>query len=224
MPKNRSKAEEAARNKEIRELQTEYNKLRKTANQRMYRLEKLSENPEYKPVLGYAYKNAAYDIKALGAKNERRFPGDIGRMSATETDIRKLKAYINTAKEFLSSASSTKRGIDRVYAQRAATLNAKYAKEGVDLNFTADDMKTFFDSAAWKRLDAKNSYDVAFRMVAKIQQEPESILADIKRGRDTHHKIEFTTLKDVKDLDLSKDISRSDIKVFEKLAEMYLHK
>lgn len=217
MPKNRSKAEEAARNKEIRELQTEYNELRKTANRRMYRLEKLAERPEYKSVLGYAYKNAAYDIKALGAKNERRFPGDIGRMSANETDIRKLKAYINTAKEFLSSASSTKRGIDTVYAQRAESLNRSQGT-----NFTTEDMSTFFNSSMWEKLENKYGSGVAMKVIAKIQKNAKQIVQEIEKARKAHKKIDISVLHDVDYLDLAYDLSAGDKKVIENIARIQL--
>lgn len=217
MPKNRSKAETTARTKEVRKLQTEYNSLRKTANQRMYRLEKLAENPEYKAVLGYAYKNAAYDLKALGAKNARRFPADIGRMSANETDIRKMKAYINTAKEFLSSVSSTKRGIDTVYAQRAASLNNSQGT-----NFTADDMSTFFNSSMWEKLENKYGSGVAMKVIAKIQKNAKQVVQEIDKARKAHKKIDISVLHDVDYLDLSYDLSAGDKRVIENIARIQL--
>lgn len=217
MPKNKSKAETAARNKEVRELQTEYNKLRKTANRRMYRLEKLAENPEYKSVLGYAYKNAAYDLQALGAKNARRFPADIGRMSANDTDIRKMKAYINTAKEFLSSASSTKRGIKTVYAQRAESLNRSQGT-----NFTAEDMSTFFNSSMWEKLENKYGSGVAMRAIAKIQKNAKQVVQEIDKARKAHKKIDISALHDVDDLDLSDDLSTADKRVIENIARIRL--
>lgn len=180
----------------------------------MTNLEKLAENPEYKAVLGYAYKNVANDLKALTGRS--RFSHDIEKLSAKETDIRQLKALINTAKSFLEAPSSLKSGIDKTYSKRAKTLNKKY---GTD--FSKDDIKTFFESSIFEKMKNRLGSAAAVKTVGKIQKSAKKIVNDIDAARKAHKKIEIEELKDVEGLDVTKMMSPHDKRVVENLAKIY---
>lgn len=214
---HKSKAQIAARNAEVVRTKAEYRKLAKRANTRMLRLERLAENPEYKAVLGYAYKNVANDLKRLGSNAKYgRFPMDILRFSAEETDLGKLNDFIAKAKDFLAAPSSTKTGIDKVYNQRADTLNKK-----MGTSFSGNDMKTWFDSTTWKKISAKYGSKTAMKVIAKVQDNAEKIRADIEDARLRHKKIDIEELHDVDGLDLSRDLSSRDKSIIYNLAEIY---
>lgn len=217
MAKTRSKAQQKSRNARISELKTEYRTLAKRANTRMLRLERLAENPEYKAVLGYAYKNAANDLKALGSNSKfGRFPTDILRLSADDTNIRSLQAYIATAKEFLESPSSTKSGVDKTYNQRAETLN-----RSMGTSFSGDTLKTWFDSTVWKKISAKYGSKTAMKVIAKVQDNAEKIRADIEDARLSHKRIDIEELQDVNGLDVNSMLSGHDKTVIANLADIY---
>lgn len=217
MATHKGKAAQAARERTVQQKQAEYARLAKTANRRMYKLEKLAERPEYKAVLGYAYKNAANDLKRLGSESKYgRFPMDITRFSANDVNINNLDAMIATAKEFLESVSSTKSGIDKVYNRRADTIN-----NSMGTSFTGDDLKTWFDSSLWKKLSTKYGSKTAMKVIAKVQDNAEKIRADIEDARLAHRKIDIEELHDVDGLDLSNDMSAHDKTVIANLAEIY---
>lgn len=205
----------AKREARVKELQAEYRKLAKTANTRMTKLEKLSKNPEYKAVLGYSYKNAAHDLKALGTETGR-FPQDIAKMSAKETNIKKLQQYITAAKNFINAPSSTKTGVDRLYGSRAKTLNRKY---GTDM--TADDMRDFFENSLWEKLSNRLGSQTAMVTMAKIQKNAGQIKQEVARARSKHQRIEIDSLKDVDGLDVDAMLKTEDRKVVENLAKIY---
>lgn len=205
----------AQRAKYVQELQTEYNALRKTANRRMRALEKLAEDPEYESVLGYAYKNAAYDLRAKGL-DKNRFPADIGRMAASKTNIADLKSYIAIAERFLSSPSSTKRGLNKVYTARARALNKRYGTQ-----FTRDDMKTFFDSSIWEKWKGKLGYEAAFRSIAKVQKSPDKVLKEIAEANQAHKSVNISELANVEGRNVAKELNENDIEVLKHLAEIY---
>lgn len=202
---------------EIKRLQREYHDLARSANNRMTRLEKLAKNPEYAAVLGYAYKDAAYDLKHIfgGAS---RFPQDISRMSANDTNIRKMKQYIRSIKNFLEAPSSTKKGVDKVYRHRASTINRKYKT-----NFTVNDMHVFFDTTVWKKLNARYSSESALKVVDTVQKNYKEILAEAEEARQNNLTVDYESLKDVEGRDFNKGMSKKDKSVIETLAEMFSH-
>lgn len=200
---------------EIKRLQREYHDLARSANNRMTRLEKLAKNPEYAAVLGYAYKDAAYDIKNLfGASG--RFPQDVSKMAASKTDVRQMKQYITSVKNFLESPSSTKTGIDKVYRKRASTLNKSQGT-----NFTVSDMRTFFDSSVWKKMNSKFGSKTAMKVIDNIQKNSDQIAQEAEDARRRHRSIDYSTLHDVDGRDIMSELSSHDKNVISKLADMF---
>lgn len=200
---------------EIKRLQKEYGELARSANNRMTRLEKLAKNPEYKAVLGYAYKDAAYDLKHIFGGSSR-FPQDITKMSANDTNIRQMKQYIRSLKNFLDAPSSTKKGIDKVYRHRASTINRKYKT-----NFTVNDMRVFFDTSVWKKLTAKFSSESALKVVDTVQKNYKEILSEADEARQNNLTVNYESLTDVEGRDFNKELSKKDRSVIETLAEMF---
>lgn len=200
---------------EIKRLQHEYHDLARAANNRMTRLEKLAKDPDYAAVLGYAYKDAAYDIKNLFGSSGR-FPQEVSKMAASNTNIRQMKQYITSVKNFLESPSSTKKGIDKVYRKRARTLNKSQGT-----NFTVDDMRTFFDSSVWKKMNSKFGSKTAIKIIDKIQKNAKQVSEDARKYRSQHRTIEYSTLKDVDGRDISSELSSHDKTVVANLAKMF---
>lgn len=206
-----------ARTEEIKRLQSEYKKLAKTANRRMYRLEKLADQPGNIAILGYAYKNALYDIQGLpGGQGKRRFPMDISRFSAKETNIKDLRQAVVSVKNFLEKPSSTLSGLKKVYAARANTINKKY---GTD--FDMNSMAAFFESSYWDKMKTKYGSKTAMKAISKIQKSGKQIVDEIQDAMDRHKKIEISALKDIDGYDMTKSLSIHDKKVIENLAKMY---
>lgn len=206
-----------ARTAEIKRLQQEYEKLARTANRRMYRLEKLGNQPGSQAILGYAYKNALYDIQGLpGGAGKRRFPMDISRFSAKETNIRDLRQAVVSVQNFLDRPSSTLRGLKKVYSSRAKTINKKY---GTD--FDMNSLAVFFESSYWEKMKTKYGSKTAMKAIAKIQKSGKKIVDEIQDARDRHKKIEISALKDIDGYDMTKNLSGHDKRVIENLAKMY---
>lgn len=204
--------------REIKNLQSEYFKLARSANNRMTRLEKLAQDPEYKAVLGYAYKDAAYDLRHLFARfgDVQRFPQDVSKMAANETNIRQMKQYIRSVKNFLESPSSTKKGIDKIYRHRASTINRKY-----NTNFTVDDMRVFFDTTVWKRISKTFESNSALKVIDTVQKNWKEIIEEAKEARKSHKSIDYESLKDVEGRDFNKELGPYDKNIINKLAEMF---
>lgn len=214
MPKKSIKLQRMER---VKELQQEYKILANRANKRMRALERLAENPEYKAVLGYSYRNATHDLKGLGELTKHnRFSLDITRMAAKDTNINHLTALIVVAQSFLDSPSSTKRHIDIVYGNRAKTLNRKF-----NTNLTADDMKTFFESAYWEKLSNNLGSQTAMIVIGKIQKNTDKILAQVRESKYRYKNIDLDALKNVGGLDINKQISAEAKKIIFNLAKIY---
>lgn len=213
MPRKSSK-KRAAR---VKELQAEYQKLAKTANRRMYKLEKLAEHPDYKAVLGYAYKDVAHELEIRGLG--RRFPMSVARMSANKTDIRALKALINTLQDFLDAPSSTKRGIDKTYSRRAQSLNKQY---GTD--FTPENMRDFFEASVWKKINDRFGSKTAMRVIGAIQKNADTIIQEVNDARRRHKKINISSLMDIDGRNINEELTGRDKGIISKLAAIYRDK
>lgn len=214
MAKLRGKAREA----EIQKLQTQYKKLASTANRRLSNIEKLADDPDFgTAVLGYAYKNALYDIQGLpGGEGKVRYPMDISRFSAKKTNIRDLRQAIVSVQNFLDMPSSTKRGIKKVYGKRAKTLNKKY-----NTDLTWQDLREFFESTFWKKMNTKYGSKTALKAIAKVQKNSGDVLKDIQSANAENKRINIKSLENIDGYNLNKNMNKDDLKVIENLARIY---
>ena len=133
-----------------------YKRLAKVADQRLVRLEQLSEQAGYDNAWKWAYKSAQKDIEKWGGN--KRFN------TAPPSDQRQLKAKINDIKAFLGAKSSTKSGITEVYKKRAKTWNEKY---GTDVSW--EDLAKYYSRGINKKLELDMNSDVVNKAIAVIR-------------------------------------------------------
>lgn len=168
----------AKRSSEYNDLLKEYKRLAKRADQRLVRLEELSQKKGFKNVLSWAYQKAQRSIHQWSGSEASRFntkaPGKISS----------LRAKIRDIKSFLGMKSSTKKGIISTYKKRADTLNANNGT-----NFTWEDMGKFFESAEWEKMEREYGSKTAVMAVGQIQQNEDSIIESIEAGRESNLKI-----------------------------------
>lgn len=174
------------RDQKYQSLVSEYRKLAKRADQRLVRLEKLSQQEGFTNVKSWAYRKAMKDIKYWGGENAERFntkpPYDMGL----------LKAKIRDIEEFLQSKTSTKKGITGVYEKRAKTLNKRYGT-----SFTWEDLAGYFEKKSNEKLDAKYGSKTMLRAIAQIQGNEDDIVKKIKEGKTVDLKIKNEKVKNV---------------------------
>lgn len=222
----RSKTQQAAYDAELRSLKTRYRQLRNTANKRLARLETLAEKPEFTAVLGYAYKDAQYDIINKFGAGSMRYPSitDIEKMAGKETNVRKMNQYVTAVENFLGEVSSTRTGIVRTYKARADKLNKKYKTK-----FTWKDMAKFFESASYEKMTNKlKDSDIVMKVIAQMQKKPKQFLKGIEDARQNHEDIDIKALRDVDGLNLNAKINKEfqgeDLTILQNLVEMYAKK
>ena len=148
-------------------LMKEYRKLAKRADQRLVRLEQLSQQDSFVSVLKYSYKNAMKSIKKWSGEMATRFNT---KPPGTEKELR---GKLSDIKKFLSRVTSTKKGIISVYKKRANTLNTKY---GTD--FTWQDLGYFFESPEFEKYgNEETGYgSKTYTMAVGVMQENEKNL------------------------------------------------
>lgn len=149
-----------------------YVRLAKQADQRLVRLEKLSEEKGYEAVTSYAYATAMNDLKNFG---QTRFNAKVPDPS-TEEGAYLFREKLAAVKEFLRAPSSTKSGIKSVYADKVNTINERY---GTD--FTWEDMADFFNTGyAQKLFNELKASKTVMKAIGVIQHN----LKEIKEGTD----------------------------------------
>lgn len=157
----------AKKQNEYDALMKEYRKLAKRADQRLVRLEQLSQQDSFVSVLKYSYKNAMKSIKKWSGEMATRFNT---KPPGTEKELR---GKLSDIKNFLSRVTSTKKGIISVYKKRANTLNTKY---GTD--FTWQDLGYFFESPEFEKYgNEETGYgSKTYTMAVGVMQENEKNL------------------------------------------------
>lgn len=154
-------------------LEKYYRRLAKTADQRLVRLEKASDQQYFAVAKDWAYARAMKDIKKwlpAGSQNKvLRFN------TAPPKDPEDLLAKINDIKTFIESPTSTKAGITEVYKKRAATVNKKYGT-----NFTWRQLAKYYDSGQAEIWEAKFGSKTALRTIGQLQKNKKKIIDGIK--------------------------------------------
>ena len=119
-----------------------YRRLAKVTDQRMVRLEKLSQQPGFKGVKKFAYHGAKDMLEIFGGNRFNTKPPE---------DRRLFHEKIMTMRHFLTSPTSTKSGIIETYQKRAETLNKIYGT-----NFTWKDLSEYFDKGLADKMAASH--------------------------------------------------------------------
>lgn len=171
------------RNTSNAELEKIYRRVAKVADQRLVRLEKLSQQKNFKQVKQWAYKNATIDALEWGANpNKPRF-----NIKPPEHK-NSLKAKINDMLNFIEKPTSTRAGIIEVYQKKADTLNEKYKEYGLNLNWS--DVGDLFESTLYKKLSKKYSSGTVLKAIATMKNNEGQILKDFKDQKASHIKTE----------------------------------
>ena len=170
-------------------LEKYYHRLAKAADQRLVRLESCEHDKYFKPATQWAYSRAQHDLqkwtgKGPGAK-KLRFN------TAAPKGEEKLISKINDIKQFLSSPTSTKKGIVDVYKKRADTINEKYGT-----SFDWKSLAKYYDSGQAELWDSKFGSKTALRTIGKIQKDGKKIVDDIKKAVTKDQKAEDKSMAD----------------------------
>ena len=170
-------------------LEKYYHRLAKTADQRLVRLESYEHDKYFKPATQWAYSRAQHDLqrwtgKGPGAKHLRF-------NTAAPKSEEKLISKINDIKHFLSSPTSTKKGIIDVYQKRADTINKRY---GTDFEWKS--LAKFYDSGQAELWDSKFGSKTALRTIGVIQKKSKEMLQRIKDAEEKDQKTEDATMAD----------------------------
>lgn len=170
-------------------LEKYYHRLAKTADQRLVRLESYEHDKYFKPATQWAYSRAQHDLqkwtgKGPGAK-KLRFN------TAAPKGDEKLISKINDIKQFLSSPTSTKKGIIDVYQKRADTINEKYGT-----SFDWMSLAKYYDSGQADLWDSKFGSKTALRTIGKIQKEGKKVIEKINEAVTKDQKAEDKSMAD----------------------------
>ena len=123
------------------ELLKVYRTAAKAADQRLVRLEKLTQEENFKIANKWAYARAMYDIEQYSGEGATRF-----NVKPPKT-LTGLTAKIEDIKTFLQSVSSTKIGIKKIYIDRTNKINKDYGT-----NFKWTEIETFFEDERWRTI------------------------------------------------------------------------
>lgn len=190
----------AAGIKEGESLEHAYRRLAKQTDQRLVRLEQLSEQPFFKGVKTYAYGLAAKDAREWGGS------ADKPRFNITPPDNKKqLQAKVNDMIRFLNSPTSTKSGIIKMYQKRTEALNKNYGT-----NFTWQEAGRFFENEKDKfSKDWVSS--MVLTSIGVMQKNPEKFVSDMVDFADKHKTVSDAEINDAIIEKLHKDGINADI-------------
>lgn len=192
------------------ELVKKYRKLAKRADQRLVRLEALSYEKGYEYVRDWAYATAMRDIKIWAGPDAKRF-----NTKPPETAA-KLERKIADIENFLSSKTSTKKGITEIYENRAKSINDRF---GTDFNWR--DFANAIESGVYEKLKSDYGYNTALTVVAKMQRDRKQLEAAVKEANEKNIKISKTDAMSKLDYDMiikqtiSKELEKQGVSILD---------
>jgi len=149
-----------------------YRRLAKVADQRLVRLEKLAETPNFENVTAYAYARAQRDISRYTEGHRFNTKPPLNKDGTVNTRL--LNEKIADIKTFISSVSSTKAGIISTYQKRAKTLNDKYGTA-----YSWEDLADYFQSGDFEKHKKDYGSETIFKALGKIKRAENKVLQDI---------------------------------------------
>lgn len=156
-----------------------YHRLAKVADQRLIRLEKLSQEKGFEGVTEYAYRNAQ---KALDVWGGNRFNAKMPE----SVNLRNEK--IADMIHFIESKTSTKGGIVNTYKKRAKTLSDKY---GLDVKW--QDLGKIMEAFQDESSHGSPTKIKALGVINDIKKE--GLEAAMKKNRNMNDDIVMTVAK-----------------------------
>ena len=189
-----------------------YKRLAKTADQRLVRLERLAEQPGYEKVTQYAYAKAMRDIENYGGGKRFNVKPPLKEDGTVDNTL--LREKLADLRAFLTSVSSTKKGIEQVYKQRANTFNKNFGT-----NFTWQELADFYNSGDADKLGGDGGYgsSTVLKAIGMIQKSKEKISKQIEANK------KVTQDSAVVDVAL-KILKRTDLSLTEGMTEEQLKK
>ena len=156
------------------ELLKVYRTVAKAADQRLVRLEKVTQEENFKVADKWAYARAMRDIQAWSGEDAKRFnvtpPGSKQGIAAKIEDI----------KTFLQAPTSTKTGIKKTFIDKANTINKEYGT-----SFKWDQVGKFFTSENWKKIADKYGSRTALKAIGKTKKFDKAKLEKAVKAADT---------------------------------------
>ena len=181
-------------------LEKWYRRLAKAADQRLVRLETLSEKEHFKGVKSWSYKRAQKDIKKWLAKAPEQTTKPKSEKLRFNTKIPEkpedVIAKIKDMQHFLLSPTSNKSQIIEIYEKRTATVNELYKT-----NFTWEDLATYYETGSNEIWDSIYGSKTALQTIGVIQEKKDVIMAAIEQAKAQNIKIDesILDLSDVED-------------------------
>lgn len=164
----------------LADLKKEYRKLAKRADQRMVRIEQLeAKGGIYQNVTKYAYRAAQREIRRFGGEANEE-----GKMRFNQNMPLNYNALIGKTaaiRRFLDAPTSSKRGIDTVFKDKAAIYNAATGSD-----FTWQQFANYWQSGLADKL-ASYGYATRNAAIAVIKKRMDAVKNDIN---DANEKIE----------------------------------
>lgn len=151
-----------------------YRRLAKVADQRLVRLEELSNKEGYENVLKYAYAAAVDDIAHYGGANKKTFR--FNRKPPQDKTL--FHEKIMDMKRFLSTPTSLKGGIDDTYSTRAKTINERYGT-----NFTWEDLADLFQSGDADKLFKAYGSKTVMQAIGVLQYTEDQVTGNISNNQ-----------------------------------------
>ena len=145
-----------------------YRTLAKSADQRLVRLEKYSDQKNFKTATKWAYARAQRDIKAWSGEDAKRFNTKPPAREAA------LRAKIEDIKHFLKAPTSTKQGIVEVYKQKADTFNDHH-----NTNYSWEQIGKFFESDFAKNMTDDYDSTVTAKVLVTLSKNEDEVVKKI---------------------------------------------
>lgn len=146
------------------ELVKVYHTLAKSADQRLVRLEEYAKEPHMGNATQWSYARAMHDIEVWSGSEAKRFN------TKPPEKKQSLLAKIADIKTFLESPSSTKKGIKKIYVDRANTINKQFGT-----NFNWENIGDFFESEFYDKLDSEYASDTVVEAIGQMQKNKDKI-------------------------------------------------
>lgn len=177
------------------DLEARVKPMLKEANMKLTNLEIAARDSEFSEILGFAYRNAMKEIKAIRGEEYRRFnmPKNIHQLERTERALH----------QFLNAPTSSKKNVLELYEKNKDYLNEKFGSR-----FSWQKMGKFLRAAEFE--DMKDTFTSSVAMIA-MKQIYKHRRTGKKKFIQMLEKHEITDLDEV-DADTLADFIKSNIK------------
>lgn len=163
------------------ELLKVYRTAAKAADQRLVRLERVTQEENFRIADKWAYARAQRDIEQWSGEGATRFN------TAPPKSAAALRAKIEDIRHFLTSPTSTKTGIKQVYIKKANKINKLYKT-----TLKWDEVGKLFESQLWESLDKKYGSKTAAKALGRIQhfKNKKKLIAAVEKAKTSDLRVE----------------------------------